>query len=94
MEDVGEGDAVKKILYLQTVKRTSPYLKYSDAASDVGGFYVFISFVMGGFVNCVNQKIFLKKLVHDSYKVHYNKDYLRVPDIKPDPSSSMARSKK
>ena len=54
MEDVGEGDAVKKILYLQTVKRTSPYLKYSDAASDVGGFYVFISFVLGGLVNCVN----------------------------------------
>lgn len=54
METVGEGEAVKQILYLQTVKRTSPYLKYSDAASDVGGFYVFISFVLGGLVNCIN----------------------------------------
>jgi hypothetical protein len=67
MEQVGEGEVVKTIVYLQTVKRTSPYLKYSDAASDVGGFYVFISFVFGGFVNCINKKIFYKKLVHDSY---------------------------
>lgn len=75
--------AVKTVLYLQTVKRTSPYLKYSDAMSDIGGFCVFISAVLGVFVNCVNEKIYRKLLVHDSYKVKFNKDYLCIPDIKP-----------
>ena len=75
--------SVKTVLYLQTVKRTSPYLKYTDAMSDVGGFCVFISAVFGIFVNCVNEKIYRKLIVHDSYQVKFNKDYLCIPDINP-----------
>jgi len=94
METTGAGEEVKTIVYLQTVKRTSNYLKYSDAASDVGGFYIFISFVFGGFVNCINKKIFLKRLVHDSYQVHYDKDYFGIPYIIQKHSKFMARYKK
>jgi hypothetical protein len=54
MEHDYTGAEVKTMLYLQTVKRTSPYLKYADAASDVGGFYIFITFVFSKLVNCVN----------------------------------------
>ena len=67
METDNIGGEVKTMLYLQTVKRTSPYLKYADAASDVGGFFIFITFVMGKFVNCVNEKAYRKYLYHDSY---------------------------
>jgi hypothetical protein len=94
METTGTGEEVKTIVYLQTVKRTSPYLKYSDAASDVGGFYVFISFIFGGLVNCINKKMFLKQFVHDSYMVHYDTEYHKVPGIDEKPSDSKARTEK
>ena len=94
MENDGEGEEIKTMVYLQTVKRTTPFLKYADAASDVGGFYIFITFLFGGFVNCVNRKMYLKELVHDSYQYHYNKDYLCIPQIRPKASGYMERLKK
>jgi hypothetical protein len=80
MEQDEEGEEIIKTrVYLQTVKRTTPFLKYADALSDVGGFYISIVFLLSAFVNCVNRKMYTKELVHDSYQYHYNKDYLCVP---------------
>lgn len=55
--------------------------------SDVGGFCVFISAVLGIFVNCVNEKMYRKLLAHDSFQVKFNKDYLCIPEINPNESS-------
>jgi len=69
-------------------------LKYADAASDVGGFYIFITFVLSKLVNCVNEKAYRKSLFHDSYTVHYNKDYLTIPTVKGKSSGYMKRKEK
>jgi len=69
-------------------------LKYADAASDVGGFYIFISYVFSKLVNCVNEKAYRKYLFHDSYLVHYNKDFWKIPTKKGKKSVTLINKEK
>ena len=92
--DVGAGGEMKTILYLQSVKKTSFYLRWSDACANVGGFVMFIYFLFWPVTKSVNERLMKKQIIEDTYSVKRNKQYLCIKDTVYPPSQKLSSTKK
>lgn len=92
--DLQSGGEIKTILYLQSVKKTSFYLRWSDACANVGGFVMFIYFLFWPMTKSVNERLMKKYLIEDTYTIKRNKEYLCIKDTVYPPSRKLSSAKK